>query len=55
MPTNGEERVETLHPDPQRKGTRLSRAMYDAVREAILHAVPDGEPRLRFTDLSAAV
>jgi hypothetical protein len=55
MPRNSEERVETLHPDPERKGTRISRAMYDAVREAILDVVPDGEPGLRFADLSAAV
>ena len=36
MPKENEERVEVLHPDPERKGTRISTAMYQAVRKAIL-------------------
>ena len=55
VPRSVEERVETLHPDPERKGTRISRALYDAVHEAILDVVPDGEPGFRFAGLSRAV
>ena len=55
MPRNAGGRVETLHPDPERKGTRISRATYDAVCNAILDALPDGETGLRFADLSEAV
>ena len=50
-----EERVDALHPDPKKKGTRISREMYEAVREAILDAVPADEPGLRFGDLSKEV
>ena len=55
IPKQIEERVETLHPDPERKATRISEAMYDATREAILDAVPDDEPGLPFADLSREV
>ena len=55
MPKRNEERVEALHPDPKKKGTTISREMYEAVREAILAAVPGEEPGLRFMDLSREV
>ena len=55
MPKENEERVEVLHPDPERKGTRISTAMYESVRKAILDAVPAGEPGLPFADLSKKV
>ena len=55
MPKQDEARVETLHPDPDRQGTRISKAMYDAVRDAILDAVPESEPGLPFADLSGKV
>ena len=55
MPKQNEERVKVLHPDPNRKGTRISRVMYEAVREAILGAVPNGEPGLPFKDLTGEV
>ena len=55
IPKQNEERVETLHPGPERKGTRISKAMHDDTREAILDAVPDGEPGLPFADLSREV
>lgn len=47
------ERVLTLHPDPVKKGVRVDRARYEAVRDAILHAVPaagDGLPFGRLSD-----
>ena len=55
MPKRNEQRVEALHPDPKKKGTRISKEMYEAIREAILDAVPGEEPGLRFMDLSREV
>ena len=55
LPKRNEERVEALHPDPKKKGTRISKEMYEAVREAILDSVPGEEPGLRFMDLSREV
>ena len=55
MSRRADERVEALHPDPKKKGTRISKGMYEAVREAILDAVPGEEPGLRFMDLSREV
>ena len=51
MSRRADERVEALHPDPKKKGTRISKEMY----EAILDAVPGEEPGLRFMDLSREV
>ena len=55
MPKQPEERAETLHPDPERSAPRISRAMYEAVREAVLEAVPHTEPGLPFKELPAEV
>ena len=55
MSRRADERVEALHPDPKKKGTRISREMYEAVREAILDAVAGEVPGLRFVDLSREV
>ncbi len=55
MPKQNEDQVKVLHPYPERKGTRISKAMYEAVRVAILDAVPDGEPGLLFKDLTGEV
>ena len=55
MSRRADERVEALHPDPKKKGTRISKEMYETVREAILDAVPYEEPGLRFMDLSREV
>ena len=55
MSRRADERVEALHPDPKKKGTRISKEMYEAIREAILDAVPGEEPGLRFMDLSREV
>jgi hypothetical protein len=55
MPKQPKERVETLHPDPERSAPRISRPMYEAVRKAILEAVPRIEPGLPFKQLPAEV
>ena len=55
MPKPDEERVQTLHPDPKKQGPRISKTMYDAVRRAILDAVPDAFPGLAFSDLYGEV
>ena len=47
MSRRADERVEALHPDPKKKGTRISKE--------ILDAVPGEEPGLRFMDLSREV
>lgn len=50
-----EERFLTLHPDPEKAGTRIHRWKYEAVREAILEAVPATRPGLPFKELSPSV
>ena len=49
------DRVLTLHPDPRKSGVRIVRWKYDAVREAILEAVPREEPGLLFKELAGLV
>lgn len=34
-----DEKILTLHPDPAKQGVRISKAKYDAVREAVLEAL----------------
>ena len=55
MPRPQEQRIEALHPDPKKRGTTVSREMYEAVRKAVLDAVPDEEPGLPFMDLAREV
>lgn len=49
------DRVEARHPDPEKKGVRILKWKYDAVREAILKVVPKEEPGLPFKELSIRV
>lgn len=37
-----DEKIQTLHPDPEKQGVRISRAKYEAIRSAILEALQDG-------------
>lgn len=49
------DRIHTLHPDPEKDGVRILHWKYDAVREAILEAVPREEPGLAFKELAGRV
>jgi hypothetical protein len=49
------ERIEALHPDPEKAGVRIHRWKYEAVREAILSVLPSQEPGLLFKELPARV
>lgn len=40
-----DERIQTLNPDPNKKGTRISRAKYNVMRSAILAALEQREPQ----------
>lgn len=48
-----EDRIQTLHPDPEKKGVRISRAKYDAIRAAILAALAEREPQAFYELLSS--
>ena len=50
-----DDRVQTLHPDPAKSAPRIDAWKYEAVRGAILAAVPRQEPGLPFGELPAAV
>jgi hypothetical protein len=39
------EKIQTLNPDPGKKGVRIDRAKYDTMREAILAALAEREPQ----------
>jgi hypothetical protein len=49
------ERIQTLHPDPEKTGPRIIRWKYDAVRGALLRAIPRKEPGFLFKELPAKV
>jgi len=45
------EKIQTLHPDPAKKGVNIDRAKYDLVRSGILHVMtemPDLKPMQMF-------
>lgn len=48
------ERILAQHPDPAKKGVRISKAKYDVVRAAILDSLAAAGP-LTFSDLNQAV
>lgn len=49
-------RFETLHPDPDKQGTNIDRALYETVRAAILEAVGHaGDDGVGFSRLSTEV
>lgn len=49
-----DERIQTLHPAPGKRGVKISRAKYEQVRSAILDALAGGV-ELTFTGLAQAV
>lgn len=40
-----DDRIQTLNPDPDKKGVRISRVKYDTMRGAILAALEQREPQ----------
>ena len=55
MATSRNARVQTRHPDPGKSGPRISRVKYDAVREALLKAVPRDPEGVLFKELPERV
>lgn len=49
------EMFEALHPDPNKQGTRVTKAYYDAYRAALLEVIPTTAEGIFFSDLSDAV
>jgi hypothetical protein len=49
------DRIQTLHPHPEKAGPRILRWKYDAVKRAILKTLPGAEPGFPFKDLAGAV
>jgi hypothetical protein len=49
------DRIMTRHPDPGKAGVRILRWKYDAVRKAILGAVPMDDAGFPFKELAGAV
>ncbi len=52
MPAN--DRIETLNATGK-GGTRIRRDVYEAFREALLHAIPNDDEGVRFMDLAGLV
>ncbi|MEM7335244.1 MAG: hypothetical protein AAF490_24415 [Chloroflexota bacterium] len=48
------EMMEALHPDPNKNGTRVTKATFEAYREAILKVIPTDDEGIQFVDLSKA-
>ncbi|OHD79172.1 MAG: hypothetical protein A3J97_15710 [Spirochaetes bacterium RIFOXYC1_FULL_54_7] len=46
---------QALHPDPNKNGTRVTKATYEAYRTALLQVIPAREAGIAFADLSQAV
>ena len=55
MSKNENEMMEALHPDPAKNGTRVTKATYEAYREAMLKVVPKEEEGIAFMDLKGAM
>lgn len=49
------EMFEALHPDPEKQGTRVTKATYEAYRDALLQIIPDTEQGIEYGALSKAV
>jgi hypothetical protein len=47
--------MQTRHPQPGKSAPRISRVKYDAIRDAILRAVPRHDDGIAFQDLHARV
>lgn len=50
-----EERVQTLHPDPDKQGLSVVKWKYEAVRQLILDAVPADGEGIAFSQLPTVV
>ena len=49
-------RLTTLHPDPDKQGTRIDAAVYEATKSAILRSLEQaGDTGVAFGDLSSEV
>jgi len=46
---------QALHPNPEKQGTRVTKATYEAYRDAMLKVVPDTETGIEYGQLSEAV
>ena len=49
------EMFQALHPDPQKKGMRVTKATYEIYRDIMLQVIPDDEEGILFMELSAAI
>ena len=49
------EMFEALHPDPTKNGVRVTKATYDAYREALLKVIPADEEGIEYGALADAV
>lgn len=49
------EMFEGLHPDPEKQGTRMTKATYDAYKAALLKVIPATEEGIEYGSLSKAV
>ena len=49
------EMMEALHPDPTKKGARVTKSTYEAYKTAVLQIIPANEEGFFFSDLSKAV
>ena len=49
------EMFEALHPDPNKQGTRVTKATYDVYKAALLEIIPASDEGIAFSDLSKAV
>lgn len=49
-----DDKIQTLHPDPDKQGVRISKQKYDQVRAAILEVMQTRAP-LTYSELAAAV
>lgn len=49
------EMFEGLHPDPEKQGTRMTKATYDAYKAALLKVIPATEEGVEYGSLSKAV
>jgi hypothetical protein len=50
-----EQRVQLLHPDPSKDAPRIDQAKYDAVRAALLQAIPADAEGVPFDELAEQV
>lgn len=48
------EQIQTLHPDPSKKGVHIDKEKYDLMRRSILEKL-EQQGRITFTELSALV